>query len=88
VAKLTIRLVRDAVSGKRNVVIGYESDSDALPIEHEEEHRRLVEKLVAGGLVKKGELGEIVVERGTPVAAAETPAESAPAAKKSVDESQ
>ena len=32
------------------VVIDYASDSDALPIEHEEEHRRLAEKVVDGGL--------------------------------------
>lgn len=86
-AKLTIRLVRDPVSGKRNVVVGYDSDADALPVEHEEEHRRLVEKLVSGGLVSKAELGEIIVERGSAAATAETPAESAPAARKSVDES-
>ena len=44
-AEMTIRLVVDPVSGKRSVVIGYHSDSDALPIEHEEEHRALVKKL-------------------------------------------
>jgi hypothetical protein len=43
---MTIRLVVNPVSGKREVDIAYESDSDALPMEHEEEHRRLVEKIV------------------------------------------
>lgn len=44
-AEMTIRLVVDPVSGKRSVVIGYHSESDALPIEHEEEHRALVRKM-------------------------------------------
>jgi hypothetical protein len=60
---VTIRLVVDPVSRKKNVVIDYEADSGALPIEHEEEHRKLVDKLIEGGIVKAGELGKIVVER-------------------------
>ena len=62
-ANVTIRLVVDPVTRKKNVVIGYEADEGALPIEHEEEHRRIADKLIEGGLVKAGELGKIVVER-------------------------
>jgi hypothetical protein len=43
---MTIKLVVNPTTGKREVDIAYESDSDALPMEHEEEHRRLVEKVV------------------------------------------
>jgi hypothetical protein len=58
VARMTIRLVVNPTTGKREVDIAYESDSDALPMEHEEEHRRLVEKVV-------GKLGnrKLTVER-------------------------
>ncbi len=62
-ASLTIRLRVDPATGKKDVLIDYHSDSDALPIEHEEEHRRLVEKLIEGGVLKAAEVGKIVVER-------------------------
>jgi hypothetical protein len=39
------------------------SDEDALPHEHEQQHRAIVEKLIHGGLIKASELGQIVVER-------------------------
>jgi hypothetical protein len=63
VANLTIRLRVDPATGKKDVIIDYQTDSDALPIEHEEEHRQLVEKLIEGGALKAGELGRIVVRR-------------------------
>ena len=43
-ADLTLRLRVDPVTGRREIVIDYSSDSDALPFEHEEEHRQLAEK--------------------------------------------
>ena len=70
-AELTIRLTIDPHTGKKNVVIDYHSDEDALPMEHEDEHRRLVNQLIEGGALSAAELGEIIVERergaGTPV---------------------
>ncbi|MGC4116942.1 MAG: hypothetical protein QM765_20750 [Myxococcales bacterium] len=60
---VTIRLQVDPVTRKKNVIISYESDSGALPLEHEDEHRRLVDKLIEGGALKAQELGKIVVER-------------------------
>jgi hypothetical protein len=62
-AEVTIQLVIDPQSGKKNVIIGYRSDSDALPVEHEEDHRRLVDQLIEGGALSAAELGKIVVER-------------------------
>ena len=62
-AELTIRLIPDPETGKKNIVISLKSDSDALPHEHEQQHRALVDKLIQGGIVKASELGKISVER-------------------------
>jgi hypothetical protein len=61
--ELTIRLVVDPDTGKKNVVISYTSEADAMPMEHEDEHRRLVDALIEGGALSAAELGQIVVER-------------------------
>jgi hypothetical protein len=63
VAEMTIRLRCDPATGKKDIIIALKSDEDALPLEHEQQHKALVEKLIEGGLVKAGELGQIVVER-------------------------
>ena len=63
VAEMTIRLRCDPTTGKKDIVISLRSDADALPQEHEQTHRALVEKLIHGGLVKANEVGQIVVER-------------------------
>lgn len=57
----TIRLSVDPSTGKRTITIAYASDLDALPHEHEEAHREVVEKLFEGGIAKPGDA--IVVER-------------------------
>ena len=61
-AELLIILRRDPDTGKQNIVIKLESDADALPIEHEQMHKTLVEKLVGKG-IKAEDLGNIVIER-------------------------
>ena len=61
-AELIIILRRDPQTGKQNIVVKLDSDPDALPIEHEQLHKRLVEKLVGKGLDPE-DLGEIIVER-------------------------
>jgi hypothetical protein len=87
VAELTIRLVIDPTTGKKNVVIGYRSDADALPMEHEDEHRRLVDKLIEGGALSAAELGTIVIERGEEQGkAADEPAAEPIAERKSLSE--
>lgn len=65
-AQLTLRLIVDPETKKKNVVVSYTSDSDALPEEHEDAHRALVEKLIEGGTLKASELGKIIVEREAP----------------------
>jgi hypothetical protein len=62
-AEMTIRLRCDPATGKKDIVITLRSDADALPHEHEQQHRALVDKLIEGGVVKAGERGKIVVER-------------------------
>jgi hypothetical protein len=62
-ASLTIRLEIDPQTKKKNVIIKYDSDSDALPQEHEEEHKRLVDALIKNGTLKAEDLGHIHIER-------------------------
>lgn len=80
-ADLIIRLVVDPETGKKNVVIGYESEADALPFEHEEQHRKLVDRLIEGGALSAAELGDIVVERAGETATAEAESEGEAAAE-------
>jgi hypothetical protein len=71
-----IRLEIDKVTRKRTIVISYESDADALPHEHEEQHRALVAKLFEGNIAKDGD--DIRVEReGAGAAAPTAPGEQA-----------
>jgi hypothetical protein len=65
-ASVTIRLRIDPATGKKDVLIDYESDADALPVEHEEAHRRVVDRLIEGGLLRAEELGRVVVGREAP----------------------
>lgn len=57
-AELVIRLRRDPQTGKQDIVITLHSDADALPHEHEEQHRALVEKIIG-----KDTVGKVIVER-------------------------
>ena len=57
-AELTIRLRRDAETGKQDIVITLRSDEDALPHEHEQMHRELVERVIG-----KENVGKVIVER-------------------------
>ena len=61
--QVTIRLRCDPATGKKDIIISMRSDEDALPHEHEQQHRAIVEKLLQGGLVKASELGQVIVER-------------------------
>lgn len=81
-ATLTIRLEIDPVTKKKNVWVKYDSDSDALPQEHEEQHKRLVEALLAGGALKPGELGTLTVEREAQGGATEAGVAPEPAREK------
>lgn len=71
-ASATIRLSIDPTTGKRTVTISYASDADALPHEHEQAHREVVEKLLEKGIAKAGDA--IVVEREATGTAGDAPA--------------
>jgi hypothetical protein len=77
-ASATLRLSVDPETGKRTITISYASDADALPHEHEDAHREVVEKLLEGGIAKPGDA--IVVEREGPGPTGET-AQGEPAAE-------
>ena len=62
-AEMTIRLRCDPETGKKDIIITLRSDADALPHEHEQQHKALVDKLLEKGIVKAAELGQVVVER-------------------------
>ena len=76
-ADLILRLRVDPKTGKREIVIDYTSDSDALPVEHEEAHQALANKVVEGGLRS----GKVTVSREQEGTASETPAGSEPVAE-------
>ena len=59
-AEVTLRFRHNPGTGKRELIIQYESDEDALAHEHERDHRALVESLIGQ---KIGDDTEVVVER-------------------------
>lgn len=71
-ASATIRLSVDPTTGRRTVTVSYTSDAEALPHEHEDAHREVVEKLMEGGIAQPGD--KIVVEREGTGKAGEIPA--------------
>ncbi len=76
-ADVTIRFRYNPKTGKRELIIGYESDSDALPHEHERDHRALAEALLGQPL--GDDIENVRVERVSKGAeASETAPESAP----------
>ena len=83
-AEVLILLRRDPVTGKQNIVVKLESDPDSLPLEHEQLHKRLVEKLVGKGM-KAEDLGDIVIERGGSVEPTATNEPAAPERAKAAE---
>jgi hypothetical protein len=61
-AEMIIMLRRDPDTGKQNILVKLNSDEDTLPLEHEQMHRSLVEKLIGAGL-NPDDLGEVIVDR-------------------------
>lgn len=59
-AEVTIRLRFNRHTGRREIIVAYEGDADALPHEHERDHRALVESLIGGPI---GADTDVVVER-------------------------
>ncbi len=61
-AEMTITLRQDKNTGKQNILVKLDSEADATPIEHEQLHRKIVEKLMSKGF-GADDLGELVIER-------------------------
>lgn len=59
-AEITIRFRHNRTTGKKELVIHLESDSDVLSHEHEGDHRRLVEQLIGQKLDADT---DVVIER-------------------------
>ena len=62
-AEMTIRLRVCPDTGKKDIIVSLRSDEDALPHEHEQQHRNLLDQLIEGGMVKAGEVGKLIIER-------------------------
>ena len=73
-AEMTITLRIDPVTNKKDIVVTLRSDEDALPHEHEQLHRQLVDRLLEGGLLNAGEAGKLIIEREEKSDLPETPA--------------
>ena len=72
-ADITIRLIYNLQTGKKDIYVDYESESDALPIEHEQGHRQVLADLLGKGVLTDGEVGELIVRRVEPGAAGPRP---------------
>jgi hypothetical protein len=59
-AEITIRFRHNRVTGRRELVIHLESDSDIMQHEHEGDHRRLVENLIGQ---KLSDDTDVIVQR-------------------------
>ena len=62
-ADITIRMIYNKETGKNDIVIEYESDDDVLWKEHEQEHEKIVEKVLGQKLKEMKNIGEITIER-------------------------
>ncbi len=60
-AEVTIRFRYNKKTGAKEMVIAYESDSDALPHEHERDHRALAEQLLGQPL--DDDIENVIIER-------------------------
>ena len=64
-AKLNIRLTYNKKTGRNDILVDFHSDADALPFEHEEDHKKLVEQILSTSGLSKDELGDIKIKRLT-----------------------
>ncbi len=60
---MTIQLRINPDTGKKDIFVSLSGESDSLPHEHEQQHKRLVDQLIEGGMLNASEVGKVVVER-------------------------
>ncbi len=76
---ITIRMQYNLKTGKKDVWIDLMSEPDSLPVEHEQDHRQIVEQLLGKGILQADELGEVAVRRVQPERASQAEEEAAAA---------
>ena len=64
--EINIRFRMNLETGKKDLVIDFESDEDAMRHEHEKRHRQIIQRLVGEGILNADEVGEVIVEREQP----------------------
>jgi hypothetical protein len=62
-AEIKIHLRFNTETGKKDIVIEYDSEDDAMPYEHEQRHREIVELLIGKGVLKPDDVGNVKVGR-------------------------
>lgn len=62
-AEIKIHLRYNLETGKKDIIIEYDSEDDAMPYEHEQRHRQIVQQLIGQGLVDEEDVGNILVGR-------------------------
>ena len=50
-------------TGKKDIHVELHSDDDAMPHEHEKDHRRIVEQLIGQGIIGAAEMGNVTIKR-------------------------
>jgi len=68
-ADIKIKFRFDIETGQKEILVEYEADPDAMPYEHEQRHREIVEALVGKGVIGADETELVRVERIEPTAA-------------------
>ncbi len=64
-AKVKLSLVWNKKTRKRDIIVDYLSDGDALAMEHESDHKALINQLIEGGLLQAEEAGLVITQRET-----------------------
>jgi hypothetical protein len=62
-AEAILRLIRDAVTGRLELLVGLRPDPDGVPSEHERDHKRLLGRLLPSLDLRFPEDGPHAVER-------------------------
>lgn len=58
--QITIKLRANKETGKKDIVLEYESEEDMTGWEHEKRHKRILEDLIGKGVLEEGEFGEVI----------------------------
>jgi len=64
-ADIRIQLRYNLETGKKDIIIKYDSEDDALPYEHEQRHWEIVEELIGEGIISPDDVGQIRVGKAS-----------------------